>query len=186
MDLYERNKSNKIIICDPFVKYTRKNSPLTFYPIGLSDKSQGNMRTLPDFLNQYSILKDHLFLKIDIEKGEYPAFRAVTKEDLEGVDCLVLEIHSLLEKKYHSQVIQLLNLLNEVFVLYHLHANNNGRCIDENNISYPDVVECTFVGKKYLELNNIEVSILSHSLPDLTIDIPNTKLRNDYILTWWL
>jgi hypothetical protein len=186
MDLYHRTESKNIILCDPFVKYTRKDSPLTFYPIGLYGKSHGYMRTLSDFLKEYSISKDHLFLKIDIEKGEYSAFRAISKEDLEGVDCLILEIHSLLEKNYHFQVIQLLNLLNEVFILYHLHANNNGRCIYQNNIFYPDVIECTYVSKAYIAANNIQIHPLSNPLPDPIVDRQNTDHRDDYPLSWWL
>jgi hypothetical protein len=186
MDVYHRTESKNIILCDPFVKYTRKNSPLIFYSIGLYGRSHGYMRTLSDFLKEYSISKDHLFLKIDIEKGEYSAFCTISKEDLEGVDCLVLEIHSLLEKKYHIPAGNLLDLLNESFVLYHIHANNNGMYMTLDEIVYPDVVECTYVSKTYIAANNIQIQPLSNPLPDPLVDRQNTDHRDDYPLTWWL
>lgn len=186
MDLYSRTQSRNIILCDPFVPYTRKNSPLTFYPIGLSGESLGCMRTLPDFFKEVSISKDHIFLKIDIEKGEYPSFQSLTTNDFEGVDCLVIEIHGLLETKYHTPAEKLLDLLNESFVLYHIHANNNGIYKSIDKILYPDVIECTYISKNYLELNGILYKPLSHSLPDPTVDKQNTHIRKDYLLRWWL
>jgi hypothetical protein len=186
MDVYSRTGSKNIILCDPFVSYTRKDSPLTFYPVGLSGESLGFMRTLPDFLKEYSISKDHLFLKIDIEKGEYPSFQDLTNHDLNGVDCLVIEIHGLLEKMYHTPAGKLLDLLNESFVLYHIHANNNGMYDIKENILYPDVVECTYVSKAYITANNIQTKPLSHALPDPAVDRQNIHVRVDYPLTWWL
>jgi hypothetical protein len=186
MDVYSRTQSKNIILCDPFVPYTRKNSPLTFYPIGLSGESLGCMRTLPDFFKEYSISKDHLFLKIDIEKGEYPSFQALTKHDFDGVDCLVIEIHGLLEKKYHTSAEKLFDLLNESFVLYHIHANNNGMYMTLDEILYPDVIECTYVSKAYLAKHAIQIQPLSHPLPDPTVDRQNIHVRLDYPLTWWL
>jgi hypothetical protein len=186
MDVYSRTESKNIILCDPFVPYTRKDSPLTFYPVGLSGESLGFMRTLPDFLKEYSIPKDHLFLKIDIEKGEYPSFDTLTKYDFDGVDCLVIEIHSLLEKKYHTSAGKLLDLLNESFVLYHIHANNNAMYDIKNEMLYPDVIECTYISKAYLSANNIQSKPLLHALPDPAVDRQNIHVRSDYPLTWWL
>lgn len=185
MDVWKRTNSSAIFLCDPYIPYRRVGSPLKFIPIGLSYLLQGKLVPYPEFLKRFSIENAHIFLKVDIEYREYGAFECIGEEELKGIDCLVLELHGLLEQRMAPFIQTLLEKINKWFILFHLHGNTCGVYEVVAGKAYPNILECTFVNKLYLKEQGSIPEPLRTYLP-CSLDKPNTLARKDHELSWWL
>jgi len=131
--------------------------------------------------------KKTLVLKMDIEGHEWELFKNVPLEILSCFEQIVVEIHNLefLENQYfgfigmsHDEMADILEKLNTLFYLGHIHGNNFGGIKD-----IPNTVECSYIRKDLLsEIPPIETS--AYPIPG--IDFPNDRGSPDYILDWWL
>lgn len=104
-----------------------------------------------------------IFVKMDIEGAEYSVFSTFNSKIFDKINCLVLEVHNIQHR--YNEFLNLMNLLLEHFVLIHKHDNNNGHYFTDNNITYCDVYELTFVNKKYI--STLEESTIKLPIPGL-------------------
>lgn len=179
-------KGVPFFLCDPFVGYTAAGkNEFTFQSIGLAGETKENMITLPDFLRRHGLEGKKIFLKIDIEGAEWDSFAKLQASDLENVMALVIEFHRLIHLQELDQQNKTFKLLNSMFILNHCHANNNGLVFRHGEVLFPDVLECTYVSKKWLEDQRIQTVPRREMFPS-ELDQPCIHVRPDYPIGWWI
>lgn len=128
--------------------------------------------TLNKIIEEYFVNADKIFLKMDIEGGEYPGFETITRDNLLKFNCIVIEVHSL-DQNYDSFE-SLMERIESEFILIHKHDNNCGKYFNYNGNIVPNVYELTFVRKDLI--SSIEPSDQKIHIDGL--DYPNSPLRN--------
>ncbi len=123
-------------------------------------------------LNKYS----RVFLKMDIEGGEYPWLMRMTADDLRKIKQLVIEFHGITGAGWgHSfeDKWACIKKLSETHYIVHAHGNNYGPILSH----IPDVIELTCIEKSYFSDG---VPALNKSpLPILGVDFANCSRRHD-------
>ena len=123
-------------------------------------------------LNKYS----RVFLKMDIEGGEYPWLMRMTADDLRKIKQLVIEFHGITGTGWGSSFDDkwaCIKKLSETHYIVHAHGNNYSHVL--SNI--PDVIELTCIEKSYFSEG---VPVLNHSpLPIIGLDFANCGGRRD-------
>jgi len=112
---------------------------------------------------------NNIFLKMDIEGGEYNWLLQTDETQLNKFKQIVIEVHGITNNgwncKYDDKVKCLVKLAKTHYIL-HAHGNNLGPVV--SNI--PDVIELTYVNKNYF--NSIP-EMNKRSLPIKNLDFPN-------------
>ena len=121
---------------------------------------------------------NNIFLKMDIEGGEYPWLLAVDTWTLQKFKQIVIEFHGINDDGCRcllSNKQLCLEKLNTTHYLVHAHGNNNST--QTGNI--PDVLEFTYVNKKCFssvpEKNKVP-------FPIQNLDYPNNPNNMDFVL----
>jgi hypothetical protein len=190
-DSFEKDLANYLdpkkipfYLCDPFVPYT-KTSEFHFESLGLAAETKDKMIAWRDVRKRFGLEGKKILLKIDIEGAEWESLANLVTSDLDGVVCLLIEFHHLIRLQDLDNQQKVLTLLNKIFTVVHLHANNCGYCFANEKILFPDVLECTYVSTNYLDSHGIQRSIRQIPYPS-EIDQPNTLERPEYPIFWWL
>ena len=140
---------------------------------GFNDNNNTNLSFLTD---KY----DNIFLKMDIEGGEYPWLLSISENQLNKFKQIVIEFHGITNDewgyKYNDKVTCLEKLAKTHYII-HAHGNNYGPVI--NNI--PDVIELTYINKNYFKLIP---ELNTQSLPISNLDFPNDG-SNDINLNFY-
>ena len=182
----KRSKTIPFYLCDPFATYSKKNE-FMFLPLGLAKDTSGSMISFKDFLRVIRHTEETIFLKIDIEHAEWDAFETIMPDHLNKVHCLTIEFHGLLEHQDQWQKFNaVLEKINNLFHLYHIHGNNNGFAFIIGDKSHlPDVIECTYINRKWAEKNGHTFKRRTEPFPD-ALDQTNYAGKQDFILAWFL
>ena len=113
--------------------------------------NESNITTnLHDFLNSYK----NIFLKMDIEGHEIQWLESVNEEQLRNISQIAIEFH----KPYSVREDAIFNKLNKTHYLIHAHANNCSGVQEYNGIKIPEGLELTYINKKYVTSNNLELN----------------------------
>jgi hypothetical protein len=154
-------------------EYTKKINFIKKNISGFNDDNNSNLSIL---MNTYK----NIFLKMDVEGGEYPWLLSIDDEQLlNNFKQIVIEFHGITNDGWgcsYSDKIKCLDKLSKTHYIIHAHPNNNGPVV--NNI--PDVIELTYVNKKYFDsipgLNTWPLPIPKLDCPnDLNLDDINLK-----------
>jgi len=133
--------------------------------------------------NLHGLIKNYsnIFLKMDIEGGEYPWLLNIDESQLNNIKQIVIEFHGITNDGWncnYNNKVKCLEKLAKTHYIVHAHGNNFGPVM--NNI--PDVIELTYVNKKYFdsvpELNTA-------SLPNVNLDFPNNSNKYDIDLNFY-
>ena len=134
--------------------------------------------------NLHSLIEkyDNIFLKMDIEGGEYPWLSNINEFQLNKFKQIVIEFHGITNDSWNCQYsdkIKCLEKLANTHYIVHAHGNNYGAVV--NNI--PDVIELTYVNKKYFKDSVPKLN--SKPLPNFNLDFPNYHVRSDINLNFY-
>lgn len=117
---------------------------------------------------KYLISKyNNIFLKMDIEGGEYPWLLSLTEEDLTHFKQIVIELHCVNDDRFDCSFIKKLECLKKLastHYIVHVHPNNNGTGWgqDREVNGIPNIMEVTYIRKDYLpspKLNTISLPV---------------------------
>lgn len=146
---------------------------ISFIRKNIHDHNDDENTNLSFLTDQY---KD-IFLKIDIEGGEYPWLLHLENSQLENFKQIVIEFHGLTDDGWGATQevkTRCLEKLSKTHYIVHAHGNNYG--ISVNYI--PDVLELTYVNKKCFdsipERNEIPFPTL--------LDFPNDPYQQEISL----
>jgi hypothetical protein len=149
-------------------QYTNK---ISFIKKNINSFNDANHSNLHFLIEKYS----NIFLKMDIEGGEYPWLLHLDESQLDKFKQIVIEFHGITGNgwncKYEDKMKCLQKLSNTHYIV-HAHGNNYGHVV--NNI--PDVIELTYINKKCVssvpELNSVP-------LPIPKLDFSNSSGKKD-------
>lgn len=169
-ELSELFKAN-CIIYDHTVNVQTKNTSIFHIKQRLDEKTET--------FYKYIDIHQNLFLKLDIEGGEYKILSHLTQDQIKKFKQIVIEFHDC----YNDIKIKLLKKLFVNHKLVHLHPNNCCGTIDFHGVKVPKIVELTFVRNSEIK-NSFEIKNNTQSIPT-EIDYPNLKNRPDIQLNYY-
>ena len=115
---------------------------------------------------------EHIFLKMDIEGGEYRWLLFLNETQLSKFKQIVIEFHGITDDGWNSSYsdkVKCLEKLSKTHYIVHAHGNNCASIVGK----IPKVIELTYVNKNYFssvpELNK-------QPLPIPNLDYPNERL----------
>jgi len=156
--------------------YTKKISFIKKNIASFDDDNHSNLSFLTNN-DKYN----NIFLKMDIEGGEYQWLLNINENQLNKFKQIVLEFHGITNDGWncsYDDKVKCLEKLSKTHYIVHAHGNNHGPVI--NNI--PDVIELTYVNKNYFdsipELN-------STPLPIINLDFANNTRFRDINLNFY-
>jgi len=123
----------------------------------------------------------NIFLKMDIEGQEYPWLINMPLHFLYTCAQIVIEFHGINNDSWgtcYEDKIKCLEILNTTHYIIHIHGNNNSGCT--NNI--PDVLEITYLHKKYFETHPPDQNTVA--LPKPNLDYVCNPSFKDYDLNF--
>jgi hypothetical protein len=142
--------------------YTDKIQFIKKYINNINDDNNTNLSFLIEKYN-------NIFLKMDIEGGEYPWLLQIDENSLNKFKQIVIEFHGITNDGWHfsyDDKVKCLEKLSKTHYIIHAHGNNHSPII--NNI--PDVIELTYINKNYF---NSVPEFNTTPLPILNLDFPN-------------
>lgn len=150
---------------------------ITFIKKNINGYNDSNNTNLSFIFEKY----DNIFIKMDIEGGEYDWLTYIDKQQLNKISQMVIEFHGLTfitNRKYYDQKIICIKKLLETHYVIHAHGNNCGNVVN----CFPDIIELTFVNKKYFDK---PPNKNTHTLPTSNLDFPNGTRSPDINLNFY-
>ena len=183
---FEEDMNSKLNHTSIFHLFDHTDVPLrqlpknfNFYSKGIASETNEelNLLSLENIVDMCLNEKSIPLLKIDVDGAEYEALSKISRKSFSRFEQIVIEFHDLkgentLNGKFH----EILKTLNEDFFVIHLHPNNFEPWIVINGFSLPNVLEVTFLNRKYLKLTDKQLVVFPRNL-----DAPN-NLETEMIL----
>jgi len=155
-------------------EYTKN---ISFIKKNINSFNDDNNTDLSVLASKYN----NIFLKIDIEGGEYPWLLSLNEELLHNFKQIVIEFHGITNDGWNTRYndkVKCLEKLAKTHYIVHAHGNNYGPVF--NNM--PDVIELSYVNKKYFD---IVPELNTTSLPIAGVDFPNNTGKQDIKLNFY-
>lgn len=156
---------------DGTINSIESNENIHFIKKNIDNLNTQTTTNLHELINAYN----NIFIKMDIEGSEYKWIDTLTQNEFDKICQIVIEFHYPTKRENN-----IFKLMNEYFYLLHFHSNNYCGYIVSNNISIPNVFECTYVNKKYV-LEQPELN--TETLP-MSIDMRNIPYLDDYFIDY--
>lgn len=144
---------------------------INFFKKFISYKNDNNYTNLHNEINDYN----NIFLKMDIEGGEYAWFYTLSHQQINKFKQIVIEIHFPFEEVKWF----ILDKLASTHYLIHFHGNNCRKTRKINNIEIPDVFECTYIRK---DLFNNQLELNEQPIPS-SLDMTNHNKKPEIELS---
>lgn len=139
--------------------------------LNVAEKTDERHRGFPDIMTY--LARDPVFLKMDIEGGEWPLTESIMAH-ADAITGMVIEFH--FTARLRQLFCDTMRRYQQAFHIIHIHPNTSGGYAGDN---FPDVVEITFLNKKFWAHDHRKK--VCHR-PDLDqSNIPNT---DDTALYW--
>jgi hypothetical protein len=155
---------------------------IQFIKQNISYYNSKKLTNLHDLIAKYK----NIFLKMDIETFEFRWIQAMTPELLNNIKQIVIEFHFPFTNQHFahldaplpiSEKMEVLQKLAEQFTLVHFHANNCCGTTSYNNVTVPNVFECTYVHTSIQPKEKRNTVPVPHSLDSPNTDNPEIHLR---------
>jgi len=154
-------------------QYTNK---ISFIKKNINSFNDDNNSNLSYLAQKYN----NIFLKMDIEGGEYAFLSSIHESSLAKFKQIVIEFHGITDDKWqapYSDKVKCLEKLAKTHYIIHAHGNNNGHCV--KNI--PDVIELTYIRKEYFT----QIPKLNTKPLPSHLDSPNIFYQPDIDLNFY-
>lgn len=138
--------------------------------------ASGYTSTFSQQISFLQIMDKDVFVKMDIEGGEYEVFDDILKHS-GMINGIVLKLH-IMKEGMIEEAAKLLSKLNDDFLLLHIHGNNVSRFyISGENIKgkMPNIIELTFINKRLVK----DFRKIKYKAYPTKIDSPNLAIREE-------
>ena len=158
-------------------QYTRN---IQFVKKNISNKETNQTSNLEAVIKKYK----NIFLKMDIEHGEYAWINSIDTNLLQNFKQIVIEYHSIhIDQStisYNTKVSCFNKMITNHYVV-HAHGNNYGKATVVNGKLIPNTLEITYVRK---DLFSEKLKLNQTHLP-CGVDRPNNPNKPDYNLNFY-
>jgi len=142
---YNMNAHNSFAFDGTIVDYPyHYTNKITFINKNIGGHNDNFVTNLSFLTEKYN----NIFLKMDIEGGEYPWLLQINEKDLSKFKQIVIELHGVNDNSWgetYLNKMRCLNKVNSTHYLIHLHGNNHSGMTN----GIPNVLEATFINKNY-------------------------------------
>jgi len=177
---YNINKNNSYAFDSTIIDYPYEyTNDIQFIKKNINSFNDENNSNLEFLTKKYN----NIFLKMDIEGGEYPWLLNINEDQLNKFKQIVIEFHGITNDGWgsiYNNKIKCLEKLAKTHYIVHAHGNNYGPVY--NNI--PDVIELTYINKNYFNLLP-ELELNLQILPITGLDFANNLNNNDINLNFY-
>jgi hypothetical protein len=162
-----RKYQTKCYAFDGTINSLPKQSVINFTKKNIGAQNNNTTTNLHEFLDS----NDNIFVKMDIEGGEFPWLKSLSSKQMDKISQISIEFHNPFTQDIFNKFTN--------HVLIHFHGNN---CCGKrwfNKVQIPNVFECTYIHKKYVTekiKNNVPIPS--------SLDMPNIYNRPDLILNF--
>uniref|UniRef100_A0A6C0KR94 Methyltransferase FkbM domain-containing protein n=1 Tax=viral metagenome TaxID=1070528 RepID=A0A6C0KR94_9ZZZZ len=178
INIYNMNKFNSYAFDGTIDNYPYQYTEnITFMKKNINCFKDENNADLSFLTNKYN----NIFLKMDIEGGEFPWLLNIGLDKLSKFKQIVIEIHGLTDDSWdtnYNEKIKCLEKLSITHYLIHAHGNNYAKVINGT----PSVIELTYVNKNYFKQ---EPKLNSQNFPIKDLDFPNNPSADDIKLDFY-
>jgi hypothetical protein len=169
---YKINKSNSYGFDGTIHNYPyHYTNNIQFIKKNINNFNDSNNSNLFFLTEKYT----NIFLKMDIEGGEYPWLLEIDESQLNKFKQIVIEFHGITNNGWgcsYENKVKCLEKLSKTHYIVHAHGNNHSPVV--NNI--PDVLELTYVNKNYFTgVPDFNIT----PLPIINLDYANNPDLND-------
>jgi len=176
---YNMTKDNSFAFDGTIESYpTEFTENITFTKKNIGSLDDDNTTNLKVILNSYS----NVFVKMDIEGGEYQWIECLNIQELSNIGQLTIELHGITGDGWNTvyeNKVKCLEKLNISHYIIHAHGNNFAPV--HNNI--PDVIELTYLNKRFFDqAPSLNDKLMPMSLEGL--DYPNLSNVPDINLSF--
>jgi hypothetical protein len=173
MKKYNMNEFNSFGIDASIDEYPSEyTNNISFIKKNISHENTSSTTNLSPLIDKYN----DIFLKIDVEGGEYPWIQSLSLGQLNKFKQIVMECHGINNDSWgfsYSLKADCLEKLTKTHYLVHAHGNNS-----RNTTHYiPNIIELTYVRKDILLSGPL---LNTKLLPIDGLDYPNNKNRPDH------
>ena len=144
---------------------------IIFIKKNINSFNDENNDNLVGIIEQY----DNIFLKMDIEGGEYEWLMIMDEEKLNKFGQIVIEFHNV---NGEERITNCLKKLANLFYLVHVHGNNYDRVC----FNVPRVIELTYVNRRLIG-NALHLN--RDAFPVEGLDFPNNEAVRDIKLNFY-
>lgn len=191
MDFVNRFPLEKVHLFDPTIDSLPEGHPtFEFHKFGFGQKAQGPIM----------VSETDSVLKVDVEWGEWEGIDSAHSSALSKFAQMVIEFHLVhvdqtsreltpyFQGLYQSVIDQInvsmfntyydvMHKLNSLFYIFHIHVNNSLPLVELAGISFPPLVELSFVRKDLI----FEAKKTTEEFPVEGLDSPNKTDRPDIV-----
>ena len=136
--------------------------------------------TLPELVAQHADRhQPNIILKIDIEGEEWNVFDHVDSITLARFAQIICEfhyLHKLHDPQFYDTALRVFQKLRDLFVVFHVHANNFGSIVNIGNVALPQTLEISFANRSCYSFKDNDESFPT------AIDKPNNSSVADIYL----
>ena len=152
-------------------KLPHENANINFIKKNIGANDSITNTNLHELINE----SKNIFIKMDIEGSEYSWLKSLSEEQLNSIDQMVIEFHSITFKGC-----KVIEKINTTHYLIHFHGNNACGIRNIEGINIPLVFECTFLHKKYF---NTKPELNTDKIPH-RLDMRNIKEYDEIIIDY--
>ena len=108
-------------------------------------------------LHDKGLRRPNIFLKMDIECGEWSVLNAISPQELARFSQITCELHAfqnLADLEWRQGMYRALRKLHRDYGLVHVHGNNHSGFSNINNVIVPNVIEATFANRSMYDLRD--------------------------------
>jgi hypothetical protein len=160
-------------------EYTRN---ISFINKSIGPTETATTTTLRTLLGRHK----EVFVKMDIEGGEYPWLLSISNEQLGNIKQLVIELHGIHDNSWgclHEIKEICFARLAHTHYLVHVHGNSWGTI---GQTGMPDTVEFTYINKRYFETAGLgQPALNTLPLPVAGLDYSNNAVIEDIDMNYW-
>ncbi len=165
------NKYNcSCIACDGTIEsINNTDQRITFVKKNIAGYTDDLTTNLHDEINA----NQSIFIKMNIEGGEYAWIQSLNTTHFDKFDQIVIEFHHPISKY------DILKKVNETHYLIHFHGNNCCGVLNHRGVNIPNVFQCTYLHKKYITSPELNTDVIPGPLDmnniggdDIFIDYP--------------
>ncbi len=163
--LFKMNKNNSFAFDGTIDNYPYNYTrDITFIKKNINNVLNDSNTNLLPLINNFK----NIFLKMDIEGGEYPWLLSLETEHLKSFKQIVIEFHGLNDDSWNSSYddkIKCFEKLSKTHYIIHAHGNNHAKLTGK----IPNVIELTYIRKDLYNLDNYPNK---NPLPNKYLDYP--------------
>ena len=150
---------------------------ISFIKKNINNFNDDHNTDLTFLMSKYS----NIFLKMDIEGGEYPWILNTSEELLQNFKQIVIECHCITDDEWNTSYtdkVKCLKKLSKTHYIVHAHGNNYGKVVNK----FPYTIELTYVNKKYFDSTP---ELNKKALPKSGLDFSNNPDYKDIDLNFY-